>query len=220
MRILLVEDDPLIGDGIAAGLPKLGMTVDWFRSGKEGEAALECAPYDAVILDLGLPQIDGIDILSHWRKKGLQTPVLILTARGTLEDKLQGLNSGADDYLSKPFSLDEVAARLNALVRRSHGFSHTLLTHGRLTLDTSAKTAKLGDEALELTAREYVLLELLLMQSGRIITRAQIEDKLYGWDQEIDSNAVEVYIHRLRKKLGNNFILTKRRLGYVLGEKP
>ncbi len=220
MRILLIEDDPLIGDGIAAGLPKFGMTIDWFRSGKEGEAALECAPYDAVILDLGLPQIDGMDILSHWRKKGLQTPVLILTARDTLEDKLQGLNSGADDYLSKPFSLDEVAARLNALVRRSHGFSHALLTHGRLSLDTAAKTAKLGDETLELTAREYVLLELLLMQRGRIITRAQIEDKLYGWDQEIDSNAVEVYIHRLRKKLGNDFILTKRRLGYVLGEMP
>ncbi len=220
MRILLIEDDPLIGDGIATGLPKLGMAVDWFRSGKTGLAALESAPYDAVILDLGLPEIDGMDILARWRQKQLHTPVLILTARDALENRVAGLNAGADDYLIKPFSLDEVAARLNALVRRSQGFSQATLDFGALSLDTAAKVAMLGGEPLDLTAREYMLLELLLMQRGRILTRAQIEDKLYGWDQEVESNAIEVHIHHLRKKIGNRFILTKRGLGYMLGDEP
>lgn len=220
MRILLIEDDPLIGDGLAAGLPKLGMTVDWFRSGKTGMAALKEAPYDAVVLDLGLPEVDGMDILAAWRREKRHTPVLILTARDALENRLAGLNAGADDYLAKPFSLDEVAARLNALVRRSRGFSHATLDYGALSLDTVAKSALLHGRTLDLTAREYMLLELLLLQRGRVLTRAQIEDKLYGWDQEVESNAIEVYIHKLRKKIGARFILTRRGLGYVLGDKP
>lgn len=151
MRILLVEDDPHIGDGIAAGLKKLGMAVDWFSDGAQGQSAPLAAPYDAAVLDLGLPNIDGIEILRHWRKQGLTLPVLILTARDALPDRLTGLNSGADDYLCKPFALEELEARLNALVRRSHGRSDSGLTFGSLYLDTSAQTATLGGKPLNLT---------------------------------------------------------------------
>lgn len=220
MRILLIEDDALIGDGIVVGLTKSGMTVDWFQSGRQGLSALENATYDAVILDLGLPEIDGMDILAHWRKKEINTPVLILTARDAIENRVLGLNAGADDYLAKPFALDEVIARVNALIRRSCGFTHPTLDYGNLSLDTVNKTASLKGEMLNLTAREYILLELFLMRPNRILTRSQIEDSLYGWDQEIESNAVEVHIHHLRKKISNDFIVTKRGLGYALGVKP
>lgn len=220
MRILLVEDDPHIGDGIAAGLKKLGMAVDWFSDGAQGQSAPLAAPYDAAVLDLGLPNIDGIEILRHWRKQGLTLPVLILTARDALPDRLTGLNSGADDYLCKPFALEELEARLNALVRRSHGRSDSSLTFGSLYLDTSAQTATLGGKPLNLTAREWRLLEMLVANPKHIISRAQIEDKLYGWDQEVESNAVEVHIHNLRKKIGSSVIQTKRGLGYQLGEMP
>ena len=220
MRILLIEDDPLIGDGLANGLKKSGMATDWFRSGRQGQAALETAPYDAVILDLGLPEIDGMDILSYWRHKNIQTPVLILTARDAVENRVEGLNAGADDYLPKPFALDEVIARLHALIRRKQGYSQSLLQYGNLALDTAAKVVTLHGKPLDLTAREYTLLELLLLHKGRLLTRAVIEEKLYNWDQEIDSNAVEVYIHHLRKKIGTKFILTKRGLGYTIGEEP
>lgn len=220
MLILLLEDDSLIGDGIQRGLKKSGMSVDWFRSGKEGYFALSSADYDAVILDLGLPEMDGMDILSAWRKEGLTTPVLILTARDALPDRLSGLNAGADDYLIKPFSLDEVVARLQALVRRSRGFAQASLDYGALSLQMEQRTATLHGQPLDLTAREYTLLELFLMNRQRILTRAQIEDKLYGWSDEIESNAIEVYIHHLRKKIGNKFIITKRGLGYLLGDAP
>lgn len=220
MRILLIEDDPHIGDGLYRGLSKHGFTVDWFKQGKQGKDALSLAPYDAVILDLGLPQIDGMSILAYWRQHQLNTPVLILTARDTLPDRLAGLNGGADDYLGKPFALDEVAARLLALIRRSKGHAASSLNYGALSVDTAAKTATLQGEPLPLTHREYLLLELLLLQPKHILSRAQIEDKLYGWEQEVESNAVEVHIHNLRKKIGKNFILTKRGLGYQIGEMP
>ncbi len=181
MRILLVEDDPHIGDGIAAGLKKLGMAVDWFSDGAQGQSAPLAAPYDAAVLDLGLPNIDGIEILRHWRKQGLTLPVLILTARDALPDRL---------------------------------------TFGSLYLDTSAQTATLGGKPLNLTAREWRLLEMLVANPKHIISRAHIEDKLYGWDQEVESNAVEVHIHNLRKKIGSSVIQTKRGLGYQLGEMP
>lgn len=220
MRILLIEDDPQIGDGLHHGLSKHGFTVDWFQNGKHGKDALSLAPYDAVVLDLGLPQIDGMSILADWRQHQLDTPVLILTARDALPDRLAGLNSGADDYLCKPFALDEVVARLLALVRRSKGRAIAHLNYGNLSLDTTAKTVTLHGKPLMLTQREYLLLELMLSQPKHILSRAQMEDKLYGWDQEVESNAIEVHIHNLRKKIGKNFIITKRGLGYQIGEMP
>lgn len=220
MRILLIEDDVLIGDGLLHGLQNLGMVVDWFRSGNEGRAALSQAPYDAVVLDLGLPEMDGMDILQYWRAKKLLTPVLILTARDALENRLDGLNAGADDYLIKPFSLEEVAARLNALIRRNRGIGSSKITYGALQLDGVARTASLHGKVLDLTAREWMLLDLFLGSVGRILTRGMIEEKLYSWDQEIESNAIEVHIHHLRKKIGSRFIHTKRGLGYVLGDEP
>ena len=220
MRILLIEDDPQIGDGLHHGLSKHGFTVDWFQNGKHGKDGLSLAPYDAVVLDLGLPQIDGMSILADWRQHQFDTPVLILTARDALPDRLAGLNSGADDYLCKPFALDEVVARLLALVRRSKGRAIAHLNYGNLSLDTTAKTVTLHGNPLTLTQREYLLLELMLSQPKHILSRAQMEDKLYGWDQEVESNAIEVHIHNLRKKIGKNFIITKRGLGYQIGEMP
>lgn len=218
MRILVVEDDPLIGDGLKMGLGQLGFVVDWFRQGREGLAALAAAPFDAVVLDLGLPGMDGMDILAAWRQAGQDVPVLVLTARDTLDERLQGLDAGADDYLVKPFALSEVAARLRALIRRRHGQSVSRLVHGAVSFDPVARTAWLDDKALELTARELALLELLLSSKGRVLSRELIEEKLYGWGQELESNAVEVYVHHLRKKLGAGFIRTQRGIGYALGE--
>lgn len=220
VRILLIEDDPHIGDGIAHGLKKLNMTIDWFSDGLQGQSALFNAPYDAVILDLGLPNIDGINVLQHWRKHHQHTPVLILTARDALPDRLSGLNNGADDYLCKPFALEELAARLNALIRRRYGQTNSHLNYGNLSLDTSAQTATLNGNLLDLTAKEWRLLEMLILRPKQIISRAQIEDKLYGWEQEVESNAVEVHIHHLRKKIGSSIIQTKRGLGYQLGTPP
>lgn len=220
MRILLIEDDPQIGDGLNRGLQKMNMAVDWFRDGLQGASALEVAPYDAVVLDLGLPNIDGLKILEQWRSKGLDTPVLILTARDAIADRVSGLNHGADDYLCKPFALDEVAARLLALVRRTQGHASNKLVYGALELDCAAKSATLHGEELPLTAREWTLLQMLVSQPKHIISRAQIEDKLYSWDQEVESNAVEVHIHHLRKKIGSTFIQTQRGLGYRLGQQP
>ncbi len=218
MRILVVEDDPLIGDGLKMGLGQLGFVVDWFRQGREGLSALAAAPFDAVVLDLGLPGMDGMDILAAWRQAGQDVPVLVLTARDTLDERLQGLDAGADDYLVKPFALSEVAARLRALIRRRHGQSVSRLVHGAVSFDPVARTAWLDDKALELTARELALLELLLSSKGRVLSRELIEEKLYGWGQELESNAVEVYVHHLRKKLGAGFIRTQRGVGYALGE--
>ena len=220
MRILLIEDDPHIGDGIAAGLKKLGMAADWFSDGLQGRDAAALAPYDAAVLDLGLPGMDGMEVLRAWRQSGLSFPVLILTARDALPDRLAGLDGGADDYWGKPFALEELAARLNALVRRSQGRSDSGLTFGRLKLDTAAQTATLGGEPLDLTAREWRLLEMLVSKPKHIVSRAQIEDRLYGWEQDVESNAVEVHIHNLRKKIGASVIQTKRGLGYCLGEAP
>ncbi|MBI3144719.1 MAG: response regulator [Pseudogulbenkiania sp.] len=218
MRILLIEDDAMIGDGLKAGLGQLGFVVDWFRHGKDGLAALSSAPYDAVVLDLGLPGMDGMAVLAAWRRAGRSEPVLVLTARDALPERLKGLDAGADDYLVKPFALAEVAARLRALIRRRHGQSGPLFSHGGVSFDPVARRATLSGEPLELTARELSLLELLLASKGRVLPRELIEEKLYGWGQELDSNAVEVHVHHLRKKLGSAFIKTVRGVGYTLGE--
>lgn len=220
MRILLIEDDAQIGDGLFHGLTKQGFAVDWFQQGKLGRDALTNAPFDAVVLDLSLPDLDGMSILSYWRERQYDVPVLILTARDALPDRLAGLNGGADDYLCKPFALDEVVARLWVLMRRSKGHASSTLQYGGLSLDISAKTATLHDKPLALTQREYLLLELLLTQPKHIHSRAQIEDKLYSWNQEVESNAVEVHIHHLRKKIGKDFIQNHRGLGYQIGVAP
>lgn len=220
MRILLIEDDPHIGDGLYHGLIRHGFAVDWFRNGHEGCAALPLVPYDAVVLDLGLPDMDGMEILAGWRRAHRDIPVLILTARNALPDRIAGLNQGADDYLCKPFALDEVHARLLALIRRSQGRPGAVLSYGGLSVDTAARTASLHGAPLVLTQREFLLLELLLSQPKHIHSRAQIEDKLYGWEQDVESNAVEVHIHNLRKKIGRQFIRTQRGLGYQIGAEP
>ncbi|MDU1058860.1 MAG: quorum sensing response regulator transcription factor QseB [Leclercia adecarboxylata] len=218
MRILLVEDDKLIGDGIKAGLTKLGFSVDWFTEGETGRAALYSAPYDAVVLDLTLPGIDGLQILRDWRERGRSEPVLILTARDALNQRVEGLRLGADDYLCKPFALIEVAARLEALVRRSHGQARSELRHGGVTLDPSRLVASLNGETLVLKPKEFALLELLMRNAGRVLPRKLIEEKLYTWDDDVSSNAIEVHVHHLRRKLGSDFIRTVHGIGYTLGD--
>ncbi|SQJ09148.1 Transcriptional regulatory protein BasR [Serratia rubidaea] len=181
MRILLIEDDKIIGDGIKVGLSQLGFTLDWFTDGKLGRQALGSAPYDAVILDLSLPGIDGLDLLREWRQAGEDVPVLILTARDALSQRVDGLQSGADDYLCKPFALAEVAARLQALIRRRHGQLSAQLTHGRLVFDTAARSVTLDGEVVTLTPRELAVLELFLHNKGRVLARPLIQEKLYSW---------------------------------------
>ncbi|WP_336996530.1 quorum sensing response regulator transcription factor QseB [Leclercia sp. UBA7405] len=218
MRILLVEDGKLIGDGIKAGLTKMGFSVDWFTDGHTGQAALLSAPYDAVVLDLTLPGMDGLAILRAWRDQRRSEPVLILTARDALEQRVEGLRLGADDYLCKPFALIEVAARLEALVRRSHGQSQSLLQHGKVALDPARLVATLEGAPLVLKPKEFALLELLLRNAGRVLPRKQIEEKLYTWDDDVSSNAIKVHIHHLRRKLGSEFIRTVHGIGYTLGD--
>lgn len=217
MRILLIEDDKLIGDGIKAGLTKLGFNLDWFTDGAVGKNALGSAPYDAVILDLSLPGLDGLDLLRQWRQAGQDVPVLILTARDALEQRVSGLQSGADDYLCKPFALAEVAARLQALIRRRHGQLMPQLTHGNVVFDSATRSVSCNGEQVTLTPRELAVLELFLHNKGRVLARPLIQEKLYNWDDEVSSNAVEVHIHHLRRKLGNGFIRTIHGVGYTLG---
>lgn len=218
MRVLLIEDDKLIGDGIKAGLIKMGFSVDWFTEGKQGLSALDSAPYDAVVLDLSLPGMDGLDILRSWRQNGHDEPVLILTARDALEQRVAGLQQGADDYLCKPFALIEVAARLQALIRRRHGQVQTTLNHGSVALDPINLTVTCNDEPIYLKPKEFALLELLLRNEGRVLPRPLIEEKIYNWDDDVSSNAIEVHIHHLRKKFGSSFIRTVHGIGYTLGE--
>lgn len=218
MRILLIEDDRLIGDGLKVGLSQLGFTIDWFTDGKQGQVALLDAPYDAVILDLSLPSLDGIDILKYWRQEGRDEPVLILTARDALDQRVQGLQQGADDYLCKPFALAEVAARLQALIRRRSGQLSPILKHGDVEMDPVAMTVTCHGKFIELKSKELSLLSLFLHNPNKVLSRTMIEEKLYNWDEEVSSNAVEVHIHHLRRKLGSGFIRTVHGVGYRLGE--
>lgn len=218
MRILLIEDDKLIGDGLKAGLAKMGFSPDWFSDGIAGKNALYSAPYDAVVLDLTLPGIDGLEILREWREKRHAEPVLILTARDALAQRVEGLRLGADDYLCKPFALIEVAARLEALIRRAHGQPHSELRHGSITLSPGNHVATLDGETLTLKPKEFALLELLMRNAGRVLPRKLIEEKLYTWDDDVSSNAVEVHVHHLRRKLGSEVIRTVHGIGYTLGD--
>ncbi|MCK3655294.1 DNA-binding response regulator [Pasteurellaceae bacterium Macca] len=218
MRILLIEDDLLIGEGLKLGLSKSGFLVDWFDEGKTGFNALTTAPYDAVVLDLTLPKMDGLDILQQWRKAHQDTPVLILTARDTLDERVKGLQQGADDYLCKPFALAEVVARLQALIRRRYGQNSPTIEHSLVKFDSLARKVFLREEEVALTTREYRLLELFLLNKTRVLSREMIEEKLYTWDEEVSSNALEVHIYNLRKKLGKQFIRTVHGVGYALGK--
>lgn len=220
MRLLLVEDDALLGDGIRAGLVQAGYAVDWVRDGRAGEVAAAAEPYALIVLDLGLPRLSGLDLLRRLRSGGNRVPVLILTARDTVTDRVAGLDGGGDDYLIKPFDLAELAARIRALLRRSAGQADGVLRHADLTLDPAARTLMRGAERIELAPREFTLLQALLLNAGRVLSREQLERSLYGWDAEPDSNAVEVHIHHLRRKLGGELIRTLRGVGYLIDKPP
>ncbi len=218
MRILLIEDDRLIGDGLNTGLSKLGFTVDWFTGGEDGFEALFQAPYDAVVLDLGLPDKDGLSILKEWRSRKYREPVLVLTARGDVDERIAGLDSGADDYLGKPFALGEVAARLKALIRRFHDRTEPVMSVGNVSFYPETKSITLNGIPVTLAPKELLLLELLLLNRGKVLSKETIENKLYSWNDEVQSNAVEVHVHHLRKKLGRGIIKTVNKIGYMLGE--
>ena len=220
MRLLLVEDDAMIGAGIRTGLRQQGYSVDWVRDGEAAELATKTTPYDAILLDIGLPKKTGLELLAHWRKQKNAVPVLIITARDAVSDRIAGLDAGADDYLVKPFDLDELAARLRALLRRHSGRATPLIEHGALTLDPASHQVTLGGSPISLSAREFALLHSLLENPGVPLSRAQLEDRLYGWEEEIGSNAVEVYIHSLRRKLGNEWVRNVRGVGYLVPRQP
>ncbi|MBI3562385.1 MAG: response regulator transcription factor [Gammaproteobacteria bacterium] len=216
MRILLVEDDPILGDGIAAGLRHDGYTVDWVTDGVQATTALKTALFDLLVLDLNLPGRPGIEILRELRGNDNKMPVLILTAKDTVDDRVRGLDSGADDYLVKPFDLDELLARIRALLRRSLGRSQPTITHGSLVLDPAAHCVTLEGKLIELSPGEFQILQMLLESSGRVLSRQHLEDGLYGWTKDIDSNTIEVHIHHLRRKVGNALIRNIRGVGYII----
>jgi len=220
MRLLVVEDDAMIGNSIRSGLRQEGYTVDCVCDGAAAELATATTAYDAILLDLGLPGKSGLDLLAHWRRQHNPVPVLIITARDSVADRVQGLDSGADDYLVKPFDLDELAARLRALLRRRSGRATPLIENGPLTLDPASHEVRLDGAAINLSAREFGVLHALLENPGVPLSRSQIEDRLYGWEQEIGSNAVEVHIHALRRKLGSDWIRNVRGVGYMVPRQP
>jgi DNA-binding response OmpR family regulator len=216
MRILLVEDDPMIGESVADGLKSEGYAVDWVRDGNEAELAVAASPYSLVILDLGLPRRDGIDVLKSIRERRLGVPVLVMTARDTVRDRIKGLDAGADDYLIKPFDLDELTARVRALIRRAAGRAEPLIERGPLAINPATREVSWRGEPVSLSAREYALLAALAERAGLVLSRSQLEEKLYGWNEAVGSNAVEVHIHNVRKKLGDGVIRNVRGMGYTL----
>ncbi len=216
MRILLAEDDTVLGDGLRAGLRQQGFQVDWVRDGQAAERELTSGAYQAAVLDLGLPLQDGLDVLRHLRGKKNTTPILVLTARDAVPERIQGLDLGADDYVLKPVDLFELGARLRSLVRRAHGKVQDVLTCGNLRVNLSARQVALGEQPVTLSTREFDLLHVLLLNVGRVLSREQMEQQLYSWGQEVESNAVEVHIHHLRKKLRPGLIQTVRGVGYTL----
>lgn len=216
MRLLVVEDDELLGNGLQVGLTQSGYAVDWVKDGQAAGLFLGSGDYDLLILDLGLPKRSGLEVLKSLRDTGSDLPVLILTARDTVEDRVTGLDSGADDYLIKPFDLEELEARIRALLRRRSGRSEPLLRHRDIVLDPASHTVTRGGEVVEVSPREFALLQQLLENRGRVLSRAQLEQSLYSWKDEVESNAIEVHIHHLRKKFGADLIRTIRGVGYVV----
>jgi two-component system response regulator QseB len=220
MRLLLIEDDPMIGEAIRAGLRRDGFTVDWVRNAEAGRQALDTEPFELLLLDLGLPGGDGLTLLKALRGGGSGLAVLVITARDAVADRVAGLDAGADDYLVKPFDLDELAARIRALLRRKSGRTEPHLEHLGVVLDPATHRVTRAGAEVALAPREFALLELLLERPGAILSRSQLEERLYGWGEEVESNAIEVHIHSLRRKLGAQFILTVRGVGYRVRPAP
>lgn len=216
MRLLVVEDDPLLGDAIQAGLKQAGYAVDWVNDGLKADHALATEAYVAMVLDLGLPRLSGLEVLSRLRQRKSVLPVLILTARDTVEERIQGLDQGADDYLIKPFDLGELAARLRALIRRANGQPNPVLQVGEVELDPAAHSVTYQGRLVEVASREFTVLQALMLNVGRVMSRSQLEDRLYAWGQEVESNTVEVHIHHLRRKLYPGLIETIRGVGYLI----
>ncbi len=219
MRILLAEDDPLLGDGIMVGLRQDGHAVDWVRRAEFATKALATSAFDLMLLDLGLPDRDGLSVLRNMRKTGDSTPVLVITARDALAERILGLDLGADDYIVKPFDLEELCARVRALGRRAGERRELLLKVGRLVLDPSTRQVMHHGVAVELAPREFSLLCILMENAGRVLLRTRLQELLYGWDQDVQSNALEVHVHHLRRKLGPEIIRTVRGVGYLLSGK-
>ncbi|MEZ5651615.1 MAG: response regulator [Burkholderiaceae bacterium] len=216
MRLLLIEDDSMLGEAVMTALRAEHHVVDWVREVGPGDTALRTQEYDALLLDLGLPDGDGLDLLRRLRTRGQMLPVLIVTARDALEQRIAGLDAGADDYLLKPFEVDELLARLRAMHRRVAGRASEVVRLGAVTIDTAARQVSVHDRAVTLSAREWAVLEPLIARPGAVLSRAQLEDRLYGWGDEVNSNAVEVHIHHLRRKLGAQLIRTVRGVGYMV----
>lgn len=218
MRLLLVEDDEMVGKSLQLCLVQAGFTVDWVRDGRQAELALGHGIHDLTILDLGLPKVDGMRLLEKLRSSGNGMPVLIASARDTVRDKVAGLEAGADDYILKPFALDELIARVRALLRRHAGSGTPLLRCGALMLDPAKRVVTLNDQPIELSAREFGLLEALMLRPGAVISKEKLEESVYGWGEEIASNAIEVHVHNLRRKLGPERIRNLRGVGYRVSE--
>jgi two-component system response regulator QseB len=218
MKLLLAEDDPMIGASVTRGLKQAGFAVDWVRDGRSARVALESRGYGLLLLDLGLPQIDGVTLLKELRRANIDIPVLVVTARDTVADKISSLNLGADDYLTKPFDLDELIARIHALQRRQLGRVQPEMRLGALCLNPLSREATLGGTPLSLSQREFSLLAALLEKPGAVLSREQLEDRIYGWDEEVASNTIEVHLHNLRRKLGTAWIRNVRGVGYKLVE--
>lgn len=216
MRVLVVEDDALLGDAIQAGLKQSGYAVDWMRDGISADQALSTESYAAVVLDLGLPRLSGMEVLHRLRSRSKPIPVLILTARDTVNDRISGLDAGADDYLLKPFDMGELAARLRALIRRASGKTDLVLQVAGVKLDPAAHRVLYRDRPVELSPKEFAVLHALMLNAGKVLSRAQLEEQLYAWGEEIESNAVEVHIHHLRRKLFSELIETIRGVGYLI----
>jgi DNA-binding response OmpR family regulator len=216
MKVLLVEDDAMIGENIQIALDDEGIAVDWVRDGIDAETALAMHAYDALLLDLGLPQKDGLDVLRGLRATGNRMPVLVVTARDTIPQRILGLKNGADDYLVKPFDLEELIARLHALIRRAQGPIEPVYQNGNIVVNSAIRQVLVSERQVILSSREWAILEALIARPGAILSRGQLEDHLYGWSGDIESNAVEVYIHGLRKKLGQQLIVNVRGVGYMV----
>jgi len=216
MRLLLVEDDEILGDGLVAGLTMEGYAVDWLTNGKLADEALKLNSYELIVLDLNLPDMDGLSILRSLRNRKNETPVMVLTAKDTVADRVLGLDSGADDFVIKPFELDEVCARLRALARRSEGRSAPTIAYKGVVLDPAAHQVTFNNDKIELSQKEFEILNFLMSNIGKVISRARLEESLYSWNSDIESNAVEVHIHHLRKKLDASLIRTVRGVGYII----
>ena len=220
MRLLIVEDDELLGDAVKAGLTQFGYVVDWLKDGEIARTVVKTEPFDLIILDLGLPRFSGMSLLQTIRRSNNKTPIIILTAKESVDDRIKGLDAGADDYITKPFDLNELGARVRALTRRAQGRAEAVLQYGPITIDIAAHTVTLNRQPINLARREFALLQKLLESKGQVLSREKLMQSIYSWDEEVDSNALEVHIHNLRKKLNANFIRTIRGIGYLVDKIP